>query len=92
MVGCRVIYAVLPHTHKSASTQHQTKLVYGPFQPVDRGYWMADLKAAVLHIAEEKMVGKNSKVGWDASKIYSLALSIENTHQKNQSPKNILIW
>ena len=38
VVGCRVIYVVLLHTHKPASAQQQTKLVYGPFQPLDRGY------------------------------------------------------
>ena len=74
MVGCRVIYAVLLHTHKSASAQHQTKLVYGPFQPLDRGHWMVDLKATLLQIAEEKIWWVRI-VRWDASKNHSLALS-----------------
>ena len=44
MAGCRVIYVVL--RHKSASAQHQTKLVCGLFQPLGWEHWV---KAASLY-------------------------------------------
>ena len=49
VAGFHVIYTVLLRTHKSAPAQHQTRLVYGPFQPPDLGYWTVDLSAALLH-------------------------------------------